>query len=336
MKPLRILWLSPWLRGLARVHVDALAARGHRTLLVTSNANPESFTARADEIVANTRLKDLASWHSFGSVDRQARSFALDVVVGVGALAPRVALVHDDRPHDAAEERPGWERRLFDRWTASAAAVVVFSEYVGSRIRTQLARDVDVIPLTSDLPQDVVPGVVPAAGRKDFIVLGRLNPYKNLDVVFRAWEAHVTGNHWQGDDLVLIGDGSFPGTPPPHIRWCRGSYTYAATVPTLAAAKGLVVHYRRASQSGIQVLAMQLGVAPMVSDQGALPEFQPAEPAPLDRDDVTGLTGLFDRLAHADEAARLGREAAAHYRRQSCDKAAARLDDVLTRVVGAR
>jgi hypothetical protein len=92
-----------------------------------------------------------------------------------------------------------------------------------------------------------------------------------------------------------------------------GRYRYSDIVATVAAAKGSVVHHRRASQSGVQVLSMQLGVTPMVSMCGGLPEYQLPDTPTIGVDDVAGLVAVFDQLADPDTAAARGAAAAGHY-----------------------
>jgi glycosyltransferase involved in cell wall biosynthesis len=314
---LRVLWLSPWLRPLARVQVEALRRRGADVLLVTCDLHPESDTARDYELVRDPR------W------------------IALAGRAPRVQLVHDDRPHDAIEELPVYERAVFDRWGARSAATVAYSDYVAAAIagrRDVRGTRIHVLPLPSDLDPALVPPLVGPEHRRDFIMIGRLHPYKNIDLVLEAWRQHLAGGGWRGDELVLIGDGSFNvGALPEHARRRGGSYRYSEIVETLAAAKGSISHYRRASQSGVQVLSMQLGVTPIVSTAGALPEYQPPGCAPVGVDDVAGLVAAFDELADPAVAAQRGAAAAQHYaQRFSVDCLADRLLGVLTEAVGSR
>ncbi len=316
----RVLWLSPWMRPLARVYCEQLQDAGWEVVLVTTDQHPESDGARSYERVLDARPRTASTWPGFARELRAARSFAPDVVVTelvrdprwmlLTGGAPRVNLIHDDRPHGADEVFPAWERRLFGRWAESAAGTVAFSEYVGCRIGASA-----VAPLASDLDEARVPPFVGAGGRRDFVVFGRLSEYKNLGVTLAAWERHVAGPGWRGDELVLIGDGDLSPDLPPAVRWRRGTYSYADVLEPMARAKGSVVHYRRATQSGVQVLAMQLGVTPIVSPEGALPEFQPSGEDPIGVDDVAGLARAFDRLADPAEAERRGRAAHAHYLR---------------------
>ncbi|SNT30925.1 glycosyltransferase family 4 protein [Rhodococcoides kyotonense] len=324
---MKVLWLSPWMRPLARIHVEALRERGDDVMLVTTDQHPESDAARPYEVVLDARFKQPRSWLPFAKALRGAREFAPDVVVtelvrdprwiAFGALAPRVQLIHDDRPHDASEHRPTWERTVFDRWGRSSSATVTFSEYVADAVRRGqvpgTSTPVRAIPLTSDLEDARVSAVVPADARRDFVLLGRINSYKNIDVVLEAWRRHVAGPGWRGDDLVVIGKGSIDEPLPPNTVHRNEPFRYDDELGAISRAKASLAHYRRASQSGVQVLSMQLGVATIVSDRGALPEFQtPGEPA-LGVDDVDSLIAEFDRLANPDTAFRSGVAARRHY-----------------------
>ncbi|ORW02975.1 hypothetical protein AWC14_05910 [Mycobacterium kyorinense] len=339
------------MRPLARVQAEALQRRGAEVLLVTSDQHPESAAARDYELVLDPRFRTASTWPVTLAASRRIREYRADVVVtelvrdprwiALAGRTPRIQLVHDHRPHDAAEQRPARERFVFDRWGARSAATVTFSDHVAAAVATR--RDVAgtrvrVVPLTSDLDPARVPPPVGPQVRRDFVLIGRLNPYKNLDVVFEAWQRHVSGSGWCGDDLVLIGDGlSIDRTLPAHVRWRAGRYRYADVLPTLAAAKGSVAHYRRASQSGVQVLSMQLGVMPIVSTDGGLPEYQPPGCPPVGVDDVAGLAAAFDELADPVTAAARGAAAALHYRQHfSVDRVADRLLDVIAEVRAAR
>ncbi|MHA3702422.1 glycosyltransferase [Jatrophihabitans sp. YIM 134969] len=339
-----MLWLSPWLRGLARVQVDALAARGVETLLITSDQHPETRgAARPDEIVVRPSPKRPASWPEFRQAWQQARQFAPDVVVAelvrdprwsvFARLAPVVHAVHDDEPHDVSERPPPWTRAVEGTWQRSAAQTVVFSEYVADVMAVR-GVEATVVPLTSDLPDTAVPELVPADRRRDVVLVGRLLPYKNAPVAFAAWERHRTGPAFRGDRLVLVGGGD-PGPLPAGVVHREGTYRYDDVVPTLAAAKASLVHYRHASQSGTQLLAMQLGVAPIASPRGALFTTQPPDAPVVDVDDVDGLVAALDRLADPLVAAEVGTAARRHYRdHHAVDHAAAAWLEVLSRAAG--
>ena len=332
------------MRPLARVYVEALRRRGVQVLLVTSDQHPESDDARDYEIVLDPRFRTASTWTPTVAAYRRIRRWRPDLVVtelvrdprwiALAGNAPRIDLVHDDREHDPHERRPRHESAVFDRWAANAVATVTFSDYVAEALRDRRGLRggiVRTVPLTSDLDGRFVPPFVAAADRRDFVLIGRLNRYKNLDVVLAAWQAHVDGSHWRGDNLVLLGDGPIAGRMlPKHTVWQPGAYRYRDVAGTIAAAKGCIAHYRRASQSGVQVLAMQLGVTPIVSTVGALPEFQPQGCAPVGVDDAAGLSAAFDTLADPATALRHGAAAAVHYAVHfAADRAAERLLTVI-------
>ena len=59
---LRVLWLSPLMRPLARVQAEELRARGIDVLLVTTDQHPESDTARDYELVLDLRFRTASTW----------------------------------------------------------------------------------------------------------------------------------------------------------------------------------------------------------------------------------------------------------------------------------
>ncbi|WP_197504596.1 glycosyltransferase family 4 protein [Mycobacterium sp. 852002-51163_SCH5372311] len=344
-----MLWLSPWMRPLARVQAEALRRRGIDVLLVTTDHHhPEADAARDYELVLDPRVRTAATWPAYLAAWRRVHEYRADVVIAelvndprwiaLAGPAPRIQLVHDDNPKDALEQRPAYERAVFDRWGARSTATVAYSRHVAAAIaarRDVAGTPVHVLPLSSDLAADLVPPFVDPEGRRDFVMIGRLNPYKNLEVVLQAWRQHVGGPAWHGDELVLVGDGAVDiGTLPAHTRWRAGKYRYVDVATTLARAKGSIVHYRRASQSGVQVVSMQLGVMPIVSTAGGLPEFQPPGCPPIGVDDVDGLAAAFDELAEPLCATLRGAEAKRDFaQRFAVDHCADGLLNVITDVL---
>jgi glycosyltransferase involved in cell wall biosynthesis len=343
---LRVLWLSPLMRPLARVQAEGLRARGIDVLLVTTDQHPESDPARDYELVLNSRYSAASNWPAALAARRRIREHRPDIVIcelvreprwiALAGRVPRIQLVHDER-RDDGRQRQVFARALFDRWGGRSAATVTYSNYAAIAVATRrdvAGTGVHVVPLCSDLDPERVPRFVGPEGRRDFVVAGRLNSHKNIDVVLEAWQQHVDGDSWRGDELLLIGDGPLTiRTLPAYVRWRPGNYRYADVVNTLAAAKGSVAHYRSASQSGVQVLSMQLGVMPIVSLAGGLAEYQPPSFPPIGVDDVAGVTAAFDELADPYTATLRGSLASRHYADQfSVDHAVDGLVQVLTEV----
>jgi glycosyltransferase involved in cell wall biosynthesis len=342
--PLRVVWLSPLMRPLARVQAEALRARGIDVLLVTTDRHPESDTRRDYEMVLDLSFRTASSWLAAW---RRIREHRPDVVIAervrdprwiaLAGRTPRIQVVHDERRDEGGRRRRVYARAMFDRWASRSAATVTYSNYAA--IAVSIRRDVagtpvNVLPLCSDLDPALVPPFVGPDERHDFVMAGQLGSQKNIDVVLEAWQRHVDGGSWRGDELLLIGNGPLViRTLPAYVRWRPGTYRYADVVSTLAAAKGSVAHYRGASQSGVQMLSMHLGVMPIVSPVGGLPEYQPPVFPPIAVDDVAGLTAAFDELSDPLTATLRGAAAARHYAASfAVDRAADGLSTVLTEV----
>ncbi|MFZ1160792.1 glycosyltransferase [Mycobacterium sp.] len=339
-----MVWLSPLMRPLARVQAEALRARGIDVLLVTTDRHPESDAPRDYEMVLDLRFRTVSSWLAAW---RRIREHQPDVVIAeqvrdprwiaLAGRTPRIQLVHDERRDDGTERRRAFARAMLDRWGSHSAATVTYSNYAAIAVavrRDVVGTPVNVLPLCSDLDPALVPPFVGPEERHDFVVAGQLGSQKNIDVVLEAWQRHVDGDSWRGDELLLIGNGPLViRTLPAYVRWRPGSYRYADVVNTLAAAKGSIAHYRGASQSGVQMLSMHLGVMPIVSPVGGLPEYQPPVVPPVGVDDVKGLTAAFDELADPLTATLRGAAAARHYAELfAVEHAADRLFDVLADV----
>jgi glycosyltransferase involved in cell wall biosynthesis len=330
------------------VQVDALQAIGHECLLVTSDQHYQPMTARGYERILDPRPRDPRTIGPLLRVYAQARRWRPDVVVTelvwdprwllLANLAPMVHLIHDDQPHDATEARPGWQWSLFNHLTRRAARVVAFSDHVADRLAPLLRHRPAVVPLTSDLAAADVP--VAPDQRQDFVLYGRMSPYKNVPVALAAWREHLASGEHRGDRLLLIGDGPLDLTPadlPPFCEWRRGRYSYPDVLGVLAGAKGSLVHYRQATQSGVQLLSLQLGVPPIVSDSGALPAFQPPDEPPIGVDDVAGLAEVFADLADPAIAAARGKACQQYFTdRFAAPRSAALLSGVLTEAARSR
>jgi len=323
---MRILWLSPWMRSLARIYIDNLIDLGAEVMFVTADLHPESDHPRPYETVLLGRPVPTADWLPIQRTYREARRFQPDIVVtellrdprwqALASLAPRARLIHDANPHDPSQIPPWYNRLFFNRWDERADATIAFSRNVADKLLERpsvSASQLHVAPLTSDLPMSQVPDFVPADKRRNVVLVGRQRPYKNHDVVFQAWEAHTQSPSWPGDELVLFGRGNIKTPLPCHTRWEERPFKYAEIVDEFAHARASIVHSRNASQSGVQLISLQLGVPTLISTAGALPENQPPGLAPIDVDDVEGLTQAMNRLAIPDEIDIQSRNALAHF-----------------------
>lgn len=323
---MRVLWVAPWGRALARVYLDALSGAGHEVLLVTTARHYEQPADGRDyeRIIAGIPRKP-TSWSGVASSYGAARRFRPDVVVAeefhdprllpLLGLAPTVTLVHDDAPHDAAETK-AWHHRLVMRKSARAADLLVtFSEHVAAAIRVRWDLPIATVPLPSEAGEHLVPPFVPAGGRRDMVLIGRIGPYKNVPAILAAWARHVASDAYRGDRLIVVGEGpdDAVGPLPTACEWRRERFRFADLMPVLAAAKASLAYYSSATQSGVQVISMQSSTPVVVSDVGGLPEYLPPGERPVPVGDPVALADAIGRLADPGFAAARGRAARARY-----------------------
>lgn len=337
---MRILFVNPWGRALARVYCDELVRLGHDVSLVTTERHFERQEPRPYELLVPGAPRQPSSWPGVARVLAAARRFRPDVVVAeefhdprllpLMRLAPVATLVHDDAPHDETHVKAWHHRVVFDRVARAAELRVTFSAHVAAAVGRRHDGPVVTVPLPSDAAEHQAPALVPADGRRDMVLIGRIGPYKNLAGTFEGWTHHVGSDAYRGDRLIVIGGGSYDGALPEHCEWRRGRFQFADVLPVLAAAKASLAYYSSATQSGVQVASMQCGTAAVVSDVGGLPEYlPPGEHAlPLHRPDL--LAGALAALTDPDEAALRGAAGRKHYEaRYHQTPAAQALVDVL-------
>ncbi|NMJ42860.1 glycosyltransferase family 4 protein [Roseomonas sp. JC162] len=223
-----------------------------------------------------------------------------------------VPMVHDAEPHPG-DPASLWEWRL-GRELDAAAEAIVFSDSVAAGLR----RRRPALPLHRlTLPAPVVPGADarparPPADGPHFVHLGRLLPYKGIDLLRDAWPL-LRRDHPDAT-LLVAGEGDPEALAPgigalPGVTLRPGWLSEADLVGLLAAADAAVLPYREASQSGVVPVALALGVPAIVTPVGGLAEQV--------RDGLDGLVAravsaeaLAAAMAEACDAARLAALAA--------------------------
>ena len=236
---------------------------------------------------------------------------ALSVLLAVGFRiwrVPFVVTVHDAERHQgegsaAAHASIRLACRLADR-------IVVPSAYVRDRLvaRGFEPRTIDLVPLEpllaregskrdSDRPRGQVPRI---------LFLGRILPYKGLDLLLNAWPTVVACR--PDATLVVAGEGGIAedlGTDERHhgVIWKRRWLSDAEILDELRSADLMVLPYREASQSGIIGMAQAFRVPVVCTNVGALP----SQARPLYGDLVVEPTsaaiaeGILSSLARLDE-----------------------------------
>jgi len=219
----------------------------------------------------------------------QAAVFRADVVLSVMThlwtplVAPRLAasglrfvpIVHDAAPH-AGDPALLWRWRL-GRELDAASRAIALSAGVAAAIRTlRPGLPVSVLPLGAHLPAGSLQrqnfGI---EGSPEFLLFGRLLPYKGLDLLRDAFAA-LRQSHPEAT-LRVVGEGDAQRLAPglaglPGVR-VEPRWVPEPEIPRLLErAWAVVLPYREASQSGIIPLAAAMGVPAVVTPVGGLAE----------------------------------------------------------------
>lgn len=237
------------------------------------------------------------------------------LLVAAGARPGRYALtLHDLARHPGDRPANARQRALWRALVRAAGLIFVHGEGVRERlIAEQRPRaTVVVVPHGSGAPR-----AEPLPERPSLLLFGRLSYYKGVDTLLDAmplvWEqAPEVG-------LTIAGEGEVaphPALSDERVAVAAGHVSDARVPELFAAATGVVLPYREASQSGVAALAKRHGRGLIVTDVGALAEaardgsarvVPPEDPRALAR-------AILELVQSPGEAQRMSRAAIAAVR----------------------
>jgi hypothetical protein len=334
---MRVLWLAPRFRSLANIYGRGLVAEGHEVQIITTSKHPEPAPSLVEELVCPKRPYDPRWAVSFAEAERIYRHFKPHVVISdeitdpvfallAQGMRPEWLVVHDAQPHDQTYELHGLRKAIQAVGWRRPSHILTFSEHVAREVKlaegSRHSAEVHNVKLLSDVIDEDVPRFRSRNERHDFVLMGRVAPYKNVCHVLRAWEVHVNSSHYRGDRLIVWGAGQGQLTESTvenahgdsTVEWRREVYRYSDIRDgRFSGFKGSLCVYSEASQSGVQILSAQLGVVPIVSNVGGLPEYQAPTLPVLDPADREGLVAVLNRVADPDTATELGQIARDSY-----------------------
>ncbi len=264
--------------------VDELNASGHEVCVVT-RANRELGDAeRASDhvdVVEATRPGAIAAHRAVvAAAAATVRERHPSCVVVQNYVVPRleeplhraardvgarvIVVVHDERPHSI---RSGTEIGLHGL-LRRADVLVAHTGFVGDAVARGARRSVVQIPHPMQVGMLARSGGVTALTPGDDLLglhFGTLRRrYKGSDVV-----AQLAGRV-PGWTFGAVGNGA--PTSRPGLEAAPGWIASEDLVATVAVADAAILPYRRASQSGAIVLAQALGVVPVATAVGGVPE----------------------------------------------------------------
>jgi len=295
-RAMKILIVSPWFRTLAHLYGRVLRDRGgHDVLVLASDRHFEKGYGLCREIpFGDDELNPLAVTRRRRIAGR-IREFGPDVMLSEPLQHPawltvlptrtrQVLMLHEPDPTREMHAMDWRRRAVREVQRRQTSAVVCFSQDGALVALGAGVRRVHVVPLMSELPDEWVPrgeGPAGTVSRRGFCGVGRLTHNKGFDIAVDAWLGLPAAVRDREPLTLLVSEGN--GYPPATVgSWeragvvvRRGRFAFRDVLPDLVRSRCVVLPYRNASQSGVQMLALQLGVLPLVSGVGGLPEYQP-------------------------------------------------------------
>lgn len=327
---MRIAFVTPWFRTLAQLYGHRLQQAGHDVLVVTTDRHFQDGYALCPELVGTIRDEGLtASTRVIAELRREVRRFAPDLVLedsftdprwlGTGNPRARWMMVHDPAPHDSRHLRDGIGRRTLSTQRRSATGILTFSE--SSRVLLDRPGGPAVVatPLLSEMWDSLVrtsPGE-----RRGFVCMGRVSSYKGFDIAIDAWRRLATEDRERHPLNVLASSGdsgilsSLEREPGIELR--TGRFDFADVSSLLSGSVAMLVPYRAGSQSGVQLLALQHGMVPLVSELPGLVEYQPPSQPAVSTLDPLQWTARMREVVASD--AQLHDDMRSHYERLTSD-----------------
>lgn len=300
---MRVLICAPWFRNLARRHARALEKNGFEVLVVTTGAQGDRFgdDAYTNEIELRPQLRSLSTIASMRKAMKTVQQWKPEITFvdetwdprfyALGRLSPmRVVVVHDANPHDPSHKKKGWKRHVMKQFRDNADGFACFSEFVAQHLWAE-EKPVFRLPLLSEVSWSGNPN---GTERTIFSFVGRISEYKGLDFLLEAWD-RFSRIH-PGQQLHILGTGKDLGVLPNDVKWTNRRYEDTEAIDILSRSRAVILPYREASQSGVQVLAMQCGAPTIVTDVGALPELQPPNLPVVRYADVDALVASMEEV----------------------------------------
>jgi glycosyltransferase involved in cell wall biosynthesis len=325
---MRVAFVVPWFRTLGHLYGRELQRMGHEVLIATTSRHFEPGYDYCPELAAEpARPGQWLGSRDLALIRRAVRRFQPDIVledvirdprwIGLGRPVRRLVMVHDPQPHDPWHSVRGMRDLTSRTQMLRATGIVTFSESAHEVMAALTPKPVAVLPLVSEMPSEYVADRV--RDRRGYLLIGRASRYKGFDVALEAWRGLPREVREANPLRAFISDGD-PAVlaqlrREPHVDLRSGSFRFRDLTRHLASARAVLLPYRSVSQSGVQLLALQNGVVPLISDLPGLREFQPPMLPVVTGHDPHSWAQALIQLAHDDVAEQLGALGRSHYHR---------------------
>lgn len=267
-------------------HDVAILCRSHSLEFGGSDEEREDWlsTLRADGIqlfIVPGRVRSISAVPAMLDLRRDLRRWSPQVVHVHENHDPRllalttgyvtVLTVHDPLGHPGAPELTRAENWVFRRWFVRARRFVVHGAALVEELAPIVGGDQRIVVIPHGMSPRTEP--LPSPRTPTVLLFGRLEEYKGVGVLLEAmrlvWERRPDVR------LIVAGEGEAARVVPsdPRITLIPRYIPENEVEPLLSKASLVALPYTQASQSGVGLLALAVGVPVVVSDLGALPEL---------------------------------------------------------------
>jgi glycosyltransferase involved in cell wall biosynthesis len=198
----------------------------------------------------------------------------------LGLVWPVALIVHDPQPHsgDTPSIYPLPVRVIPRVAELTSSCLIVHSARVFDQVRPLLRRlPLGVVPHGADMAS--LPAAVPKQRR--LLIFGRLYEYKGVDTALEAFGA--LPDRLSDATLVVAGRGPLArlASNQRNVTLYEGYIADSDVERLLSDARLVLLPYKDATQSGVGLQAVAMGIPCVVSDAGGLPELLPSSAAGL-------------------------------------------------------
>ncbi|MBC3761746.1 glycosyltransferase [Quadrisphaera oryzae] len=188
-----------------------------------------------------------------------------------GLAGRRLIQVHDHEPHDANHELGLFKRTLRAWQLRRAHGLIAFSQNVAKHLRARFPEKVvSAAQLLSEMPDSYVDAPREHATRKHFLFIGRLYPYKNVGLVQEVARTVLSGT---GEELHVLGSGPETVRSDDVVKHLKARFEFAELAVDGGGYRAMLMPYTSATQSGVQLVAAQLGLPCILTRTPGLMEY---------------------------------------------------------------
>lgn len=287
-RSIRVVWLSLWFGSLSSNYLRIIEGAEFECKLVTSSnhLDPIKELFHDSYFIKFSKLRIFRIFDTIKVVkavlttrpdlliiDLSPRTPILIAQWLLASIYPVLVTIHDPVPHDAQHAINGFPQMIKSLLLSRAQGAITFSDYSSKLLRgTDWNKPVFNLPL---LPEIINNDTKFEFERANFAMIGRWSPYKGFDIGLEMWRNFQQFSETKDVlEMWLSGAPILSDLPDRVVVRSTQSFSWDDLMLALPFYRAVLMPYRSATQSGVQVLAWSLGVPCLVSDIEGFVQYQ--------------------------------------------------------------